>query len=72
MVIACPVTSKQKGYEFEFPLPLPIGGVLLLDQIRSVDIKHRSLDTAKKIEKIAPEHMERAAHIISALIGHPQ
>jgi mRNA interferase MazF len=35
----CPVTSHVKGYPFEVRLPegLPIGGVALCDQVKSLD-----------------------------------
>ena len=39
----CPVTSKRKRYPFEVPLPEGIGveGVVLADQIRSLDWRAR-------------------------------
>ena len=43
LALVCPVTSHQKGYPFEVFLPsgLPINGVVLSDQIRSLDWKVR-------------------------------
>ena len=43
LFLVCPITSKVKGYPFEVPLPggLPIGGVILADQIKSLDWKVR-------------------------------
>ena len=40
-----PITSKQKGYPFEVKLPndLPISGVVLSDQIKSLDWKIRKI-----------------------------
>jgi mRNA interferase MazF len=37
--LVCPITSKVKGYVFEVPIPsgLPVNGVVLTDQIRSID-----------------------------------
>ena len=39
----CPVTSKQKGYPFEVALPpdMPVQGVVLVDQLRSLDYRGR-------------------------------
>ena len=39
----CPLTSHQKGYPFEARLPdgLPVGGVALCDQIKSLDWEAR-------------------------------
>lgn len=46
LMLACPVTSKVKGYPFEVPLPkeLPVKGVILADQIRSLDWRARRVD----------------------------
>lgn len=46
--VVCPITSKAKGYPFEVPLPegLPIGGVVLADQVKSLDRRVRQLDPA--------------------------
>lgn len=39
LALVCPVTTKRKGYPFEVVLPggLPIAGVVLADQVRSLD-----------------------------------
>ena len=39
LALFCPVTSQAKGYPFETPLPseLPVRGVVLCDQIKSLD-----------------------------------
>ncbi|TVX98379.1 endoribonuclease MazF [Paenibacillus cremeus] len=41
--LLCPVTSKQKGYPFEVFIPqnLPIEGVILSDQVKSLDWQSR-------------------------------
>ncbi|MFN7988652.1 MAG: endoribonuclease MazF [Thermoanaerobaculia bacterium] len=43
LILACPVTSHAKGYPFEVALPsgLPIVGVILADQLRSLDWRVR-------------------------------
>jgi mRNA interferase MazF len=43
LVLLCPITSRTKGYPFEVPLPanLAITGVILTDQIRSLDWRAR-------------------------------
>src|SRR5919112_3917395 len=37
--VVCPITSRVKGYPFEVALPdgLAVGGVILVDHVRSVD-----------------------------------
>jgi mRNA interferase MazF len=44
LALMCPVTSSVKGYPFEVPLPpnLPVCGVVLADQIRSLDWRARN------------------------------
>ncbi|MFZ9933272.1 MAG: endoribonuclease MazF [Chthoniobacterales bacterium] len=43
LFLACPITSKVKGYPFEVALPgdLEVGGVILADQVKSLDWKAR-------------------------------
>lgn len=43
LTLIVPITSKVKGYSFEVALPrdLPIQGVILSDQIRSIDWRSR-------------------------------
>lgn len=49
----CPITSKEKGYPFEVPLPdnLKISGVVLSDQVKSLDWRARET----QIADVAPE-----------------
>ena len=46
LALFCPVTNQVKGYPFETLLPagLPVGGVALCDQIKSLDWKARSAE----------------------------
>ena len=46
LAICCPVTSQVKGYPFEVPLPAKgkIIGVVLADQVRSLDWKARNAE----------------------------
>jgi len=39
LALVCPITNQVKGYPFEVPLPgeLPVTGVVLADQIKSLD-----------------------------------
>lgn len=45
VALFCPITSTVKGYPFEVELPPggPIGGVVLADQVRSLDWRARRL-----------------------------
>lgn len=44
--VFCPITSKIKGYPFEVNLPddIKVNGVVLSDQIKSLDWKSREAD----------------------------
>src|SRR5436190_22112077 len=48
LFLACPITSKVKGYPFEVALPsgLVVSGVILADQIKSLDWKARKAEFA--------------------------
>ncbi|HWO94077.1 MAG TPA: type II toxin-antitoxin system PemK/MazF family toxin, partial [Dehalococcoidia bacterium] len=46
LAILCPITSQVKGYPFEVPIPagLPVGGVVLSDQAKSLDWRARKAE----------------------------
>jgi mRNA interferase MazF len=56
MALFCPITSKIKGYPFEVLLPdgYSVGGVILSDQLKSLDWRTRK---AKFIERISSDLM---------------
>jgi mRNA interferase MazF len=43
LAVVCPITSRKKGYPFEVDLPAGLGvvGVVLADQVKSVDWQAR-------------------------------
>lgn len=43
LALFCPVTTQEKGYPFEVPLPsgLPVSGVVLSDHVKNLDWKAR-------------------------------
>lgn len=47
LCLCCPVTSKAKGYPFEVELPagMKVEGVVLCDQLKSLDWKARNAVT---------------------------
>jgi mRNA interferase MazF len=49
--LCCPVTSRVKGYPFEVALPagLPITGVVLADQVRTLDWTARRAEVAAAV-----------------------
>jgi mRNA interferase MazF len=46
LAILCPITSQVKGYPFEVAVPsgLPVSGVVLADQIKSLDWQAREVE----------------------------
>ncbi len=56
LALFCPLTSKVKGYPFEVELPdgYAVGGVVLSDQLKSLDWRSRQV---KFIERISPDVM---------------
>jgi mRNA interferase MazF len=46
LALLCPVTNQVKGYPFEVAIPsgLPVTGVVLADQVKSLDWRARRAD----------------------------
>jgi mRNA interferase MazF len=51
----CPVTSRAKGYPFEVALDdsLPVHGVVLTDQVKSLDWRQREATFIAQLDKVA-------------------
>lgn len=52
LMLACPVTSQVKGYPFEVLIPpgARIQGVILADQVRSLDWRARGAEPADALD----------------------
>ena len=62
LAIACPITSHEKGYPFEVPLPPggTISGVVLADYVKNLDWKaRRVVFEAKAPAEIVTDVRER-------------
>lgn len=46
LALLCPITSAVKGYPFEVTIPngLPVNGVILADQVKSLDWQARDVE----------------------------
>jgi mRNA interferase MazF len=68
LFLACPITSRVKNYPFEVPLPpgLKISGVVLADQIKSLDWKARR---AELIAKTSQTVIAEVVALVQPLIG---
>ena len=51
LALLCPITSRVKGYPFEVAIPdgLAISGVVLADQLKSLDWRQRSASVAARM-----------------------
>jgi mRNA interferase MazF len=57
LALLCPITSQVKGYPFEVGLPdgLKVAGVVLADQVKSLDWRSRGADFLEHV----PDHAIR-------------
>ena len=51
LALFCPITSKVKGYPFEVAIPpgVAVGGVVLSDQLKSLDWRARRVEFAGRL-----------------------
>jgi len=67
LVVVCPITSQIKGYPFEVAIDCKeVKGVVLVDQIRSVDWKERKIS---RISKASENMMLEIKGKLIAIIG---
>ena len=69
LALCCPVTSQTKGYPFEVALPesAKVSGVILADQLKSLDWAARR---AQRIEPVSPDVVDEVlAKILTLLEG---
>jgi mRNA interferase MazF len=68
LAICCPITSKVKGYPFEVSIPpgLPVGGVALSDQLKSLDWNVRRAEFIAALPEAAiVEILKKASLLVS-------
>jgi len=67
LALCCPITSQVKGYPFEVALPsgLEVEGVILSDQLRSLDWRARK---ARRITRVPNEVLDEAVGKLLALV----
>ena len=69
LALVCPVTSQVKGYPFEVPAPAGCGvaGVILVDQVKSIDWKARR---AARIGRVPPSTLNEVLARMAPLLGY--
>ena len=68
LAVLCPVTSRVKGYPFEVKVPegLPVAGVVLSDQVKSLDWRARNAEFAGRLPKhVVTEVLEKLSTLLS-------
>ena len=67
LALFCPITSLVKGYPFEVKIPedLPVSGVILADQVKSLDWHARQI---KKIDELPQEIVQELLQKIRVLV----
>jgi mRNA interferase MazF len=68
LALCCPITSRVKAYPFEVAVPggLGVAGVILADQIKSLDWRARH---AEFIDRLAEPEVREVLNLIMALLG---
>ena len=68
LAILCPVTSEVKGYPFEVRIPagLEVGGVVLSDQVKSLDWRARE---AKFLGLVPRATVREVVHKLGVLLS---
>ncbi|HEX5725851.1 MAG TPA: endoribonuclease MazF [Longimicrobiaceae bacterium] len=69
LALLCPITSQVKGYPFEVAIPrtLEVGGVILSDQVKSLDWRARQADF---LDRVPPSVLGEVLQKLGTLI-HP-
>jgi mRNA interferase MazF len=67
LALLCPIASQRKSYPFEVPLPagLRVQGVVLADQVKSLDWRFRR---AERVDSVPHAVLEEAAAKIRVLL----
>ena len=69
LALFCPITSQIKGYPFEVLIPhgTPISGVVLADQVKSLDWRARQAESVGRLPSAA---IGEVIGKLSALLAH--
>jgi mRNA interferase MazF len=68
LALLCPITGQVKGYPFEVAIPqgLGVSGVILTDQIKSLDWKSRNAEFCCNVpHEVVNDVLEKLATLLS-------
>jgi mRNA interferase MazF len=70
LALCCPITSKRKGYPFEVAIPegLEVRGVILSDQVKSLDWRARK---AERLDQLPRSVMLEVTRKLATLLDEP-
>jgi mRNA interferase MazF len=59
LALLCPITSQEKGYPFEVPLSETdqVDGVVLADQVKSLDWRERDAEFIEEVPEAVPQEV---------------
>jgi mRNA interferase MazF len=68
LALCCPITSRVKDYPFEVPVPkdLAVAGVVLADQVKSLDWRARR---AELIARLPDADVSRVLGLVMAVLS---
>lgn len=68
LAVVCPITSRVKGYPFEVPIPTgsKVTGVVLSDQVKSIDWRARN---ARQIHAAPPGVLDKVRRHLALILG---
>lgn len=68
LALFCPITSRVKGYPFEVAVPegLAVTGVVLADQVKSLDWRVRRAELA---DRLPDAHLGAVLEMVGALLS---
>lgn len=71
LALLCPVTSQVKGYPFEVGIPdgLPVAGVILADQVKTLDWRRRNATLIAALPRETVAAVLRRVNALLALEG---
>ncbi len=67
LALLCPITGQVKGYPFEVAIPpgLPVSGVILSDQVKSLDWRARQAEHLARLpERVVAEVLEKLGTLL--------
>ena len=68
LMLCCPLTTRVKGYPFEVSVRTDRPGVVLADQVRSLDWRARN---ARRAGSLTPLELSKVRATAISLIGQP-